>query len=142
MIRYSLHCDHGHEFEGWFSSSADFDSQMDRGLVTCPFCESRNIGKLLMAPNVATARKKDETKAHVAGAVRAEMMVKLREVVSEIRSRSDDVGDRFPEEARKIHYGETEARGIMGRASLEEAAALVEEGIEIAPLPDLPEDIN
>lgn len=142
MIRYSLHCERAHEFEGWFASSDDFESQKARGFVTCPVCNSAEVSKTLMAPSVATARKREETRAHVLEAAQREAVRKLKEVVAEIRSNAEDVGERFAEEARRIHYGETEARGIIGQATPDDAHALIEEGIEIAPLPILPEDVN
>lgn len=142
MIRYSLQCDQDHEFEGWFASSADFDRQLDAGYVTCPHCGSANVSKLLMAPNLTTGRQKDGIQQMVMDNSRRAMMEKIREAVSEIRRNAEDVGEKFPEEARKIHYGETEARGIIGQASQDEAAALIEEGIEIAPLPVFPDDAN
>lgn len=142
MIRYSLQCDNGHEFEGWFKSSEDFDRQLAAGYVACTHCNSIGVSKLLMAPNVTTGRQKEATKALVMDATRREMLGKIKQAVEEIRQNSEDVGERFPEEARKIHYGETEARGIIGRASQEEAEALVDEGIEIASLPVFPDEIN
>ncbi|WP_412064141.1 DUF1178 family protein [Rhizobium sp. SYY.PMSO] len=142
MIRYSLSCDNAHEFEGWFSESADFDRQVASGFLTCPVCNSATISKLLMAPSVSTARKKDEMQTLAMDAARKEALVKLKEAVETIRSNAEDVGTKFPEEARKIHYGEADARGIIGRATPDEAQALVEEGIEIAAIPVLPDDIN
>lgn len=127
-------------FEGWFASSEDFERQKTSGLVACPYCESKNVGKMLMAPNVATGRQKEKTQAVVMDTVRREMITKIKDAVKEIRANAEDVGERFPEEARKIHYGETEARGIIGQASADEARALTEEGIEIAPLPVFPDD--
>ena len=135
MIRYSLQCDQDHEFEGWFASSADFDRQLDAGYVTCPHCGSANVSKLLMAPNLTTGRQKDGIQQMVMDNSRRAMMEKIREAVSEIRRNAEDVGEKFPEEARKIHYGEMEERPIYGHATLEEAADLVEEGIDVAPLP-------
>ncbi|WP_075291473.1 DUF1178 family protein [Pararhizobium arenae] len=142
MIKYALVCDNGHPFEGWFSSSADFDGQQARGLVTCPSCNSASISKQLMAPSVATARKKEETRSLMVNEVHREVASKIREMVKTIRENSEDVGEKFPEEARKIHYGEAEQRGLIGQATLTEVEALLEEGIEIAPLPVLPDDIN
>jgi hypothetical protein len=142
VVRYSLQCENDHAFEGWFASSADFDKQLSAGYVACPHCNSQTVAKLLMAPNVTTGRQKDGVKQMVMDNTRREMIAKMKEVVAEIRSNSEDVGEKFPEEARKIHYGETEARGIIGQASHDEAAALVEEGIQIAALPVLPEDAN
>ncbi len=142
MIHYSLQCDQDHAFDGWFASSADFDRQKSAGFVTCPHCHSAAVSKLLMAPNVSTGRRKETMQAVAMDTVRREMISKLKEAVKEIRAGAEDVGERFPEEARKIHYGEAEARGIIGQASLDEAQALTEEGIEIAPLPVFPDDRN
>ncbi|AGB72599.1 MULTISPECIES: DUF1178 family protein [Rhizobium] len=142
MIRYSLTCDNAHEFEGWFSESADFDRQVASGFLTCPVCNSGAISKLLMAPSVSTARKKDELQTLAMDAARKQALVKLKEAVDAIKANAEDVGTKFPEEARKIHYGEADARGIIGKATPDEAQALVEEGIEIAAVPVLPDDIN
>ncbi|RYC04488.1 DUF1178 family protein [Ciceribacter ferrooxidans] len=142
MIRYSLQCDNAHEFEGWFSESADYERQQALGLVTCPACGSATVSKLLMAPSVSTARKKEAAHALAATVEQQEALQKLKEAVAAIRANSEDVGERFPEEARKIHYGEADARGIMGQASPADVRALVEEGIEVAPIPVLPDDVN
>ncbi|ARO31917.1 MULTISPECIES: DUF1178 family protein [Rhizobium] len=142
MIRYSLTCDNAHEFEGWFSESADFDRQVASGFLTCPVCHSAAVSKLLMAPSVSTARKKDERQTLAMDAMRREALEKLKEAVAAVKANSEDVGAKFPEEARKIHYGEADARGIIGQATVDEAQALVEEGIEIAAIPVLPEDVN
>ncbi|CAN7432050.1 MULTISPECIES: DUF1178 family protein [unclassified Ensifer] len=142
MIRYTLSCDQGHAFEGWFSSSDDFDRQMERKLVSCPTCNSTSVAKQLMAPSVATARKKEATRALVMDQAQKETVAKIRELVKAVRDNAEDVGDRFPEEARKIHYGETDERGLIGKATVEEAVALLEEGIAIAPLPVLPDEVN
>lgn len=142
MIRYTLSCNNGHSFEGWFSSSDDFDRQVERKLVSCPTCTSTTVAKQLMAPSVATARKKEATRALIMDQAQKETIAKIRELVKTVRENADDVGERFPEEARKIHYGEAEERGLIGKASAEEAAALLEEGIAIAPLPVLPDDVN
>lgn len=142
MIRYSLICDNAHDFEGWFSESADFDRQVETGFLTCPVCNSASVSKSLMAPSVSTARKKEQKQAVAMDLAQKQVMAKLREAVASIKANAEDVGEKFPEEARKIHYGEADARGIIGQASPEEARSLVEEGIEIAPLPILPEDAN
>ncbi|EJJ25393.1 DUF1178 family protein [Rhizobium sp. CF142] len=142
MIRYSLICENAHEFEGWFSEGADFDRQVASGFLTCPICNSASISKSLMAPSVSTARKKEEMQTVAMDTARREAFLKLKEAVAAIKANSEDVGTRFPEEARKIHYGEADARGIIGQATPDEAEALVEEGIEIAALPVLPEDVN
>lgn len=142
MIRYELSCDNGHTFEGWFGSADDFDRQQKMALVSCPSCGSAHIAKRLMAPAVSTARKRETRQEMVMQAGQTEMMSKLREIVATIRANSEDVGERFPEEARKIHYGEAEQRGLIGKASAEEVRDLLNEGVEIAPLPVLPDDTN
>ncbi|WLR97333.1 DUF1178 family protein [Shinella sumterensis] len=142
MIRYDLSCDNGHPFEGWFGSADDFDRQQKMALVSCPVCHSTHVAKRLMAPSVSTARKKERRQEMVMQAGQKEMIAKLREIVSTIRANSEDVGERFPEEARKIHYGEAEQRGLIGQATLDEVRDLLEEGVEIAPLPVLPDDTN
>jgi hypothetical protein len=142
LIRYSLICDKGHDFEGWFSQSGDFDHQKASGFLSCPTCGSLEVSKVLMAPSVSTARQKEAVHALAVTEAQKTAMAKLKEAITAIRANSEDVGERFPEEARKIHYGEAEARGIIGEASLAEVKALVDEGIEIAPLPVLPDDAN
>lgn len=142
MIKYSLHCDKGHDFEAWFRDSDDFESQKKRGFLECPVCGTSHVSKTLMAPNVATARKREEVAVAVGTAIQREMMAKMRELAREVREKGEDVGTRFPEEARKIHYGETDPRGIYGKASPDEVESLLDEGVEIMPLPDLPEDMN
>jgi hypothetical protein len=140
LIHYSLQCEKEHAFEGWFASSEDFERQKTSGLVACPYCESKSVSKMLMAPNVATGRQKEKTQGVAMDTMRRDVIAKIKEAVKEIRANAEDVGERFPEEARKIHYGETEARGIIGQASSDEAQALTDEGIEIAPLPVFPDD--
>lgn len=142
MIRYELSCDNGHTFEGWFGSADDFDRQQTMALVSCPSCGSAHVGKRLMAPSISTARKKEHRQELVMQAGQKEMVSRLKEIVSTIRANSEDVGERFPEEARKIHYGEAEQRGLIGQATLDEVRDLLEEGVEIAPLPVLPDDTN
>ncbi len=142
MIRFNLICDEHHEFEGWFASSADFDDQSKRGLVSCPHCGSGKVEKGLMAPSVSTSRKKEASTRLAMNTTQKAALEQLRQAVKTIRENSEDVGRRFPEEARKIHYGESEERGIIGQANTEEVKALVEEGVGIAPLPDLPEEKN
>ena len=138
MIKYRLQCANGHEFEGWFASSASYDSQVESGQLTCPECNSREVGKSIMAPNVAT-RARPTAPTTTCRPVTATSCARLRGCMT---TSSEDVGARFPEEARKIHYREVEQRAIRGTASLDEARALVEEGVEIMALPRLPEDTN
>ena len=142
MIKYSLSCENAHQFEGWFSTSADFDSQVKSGFLTCPTCHSASISKTLMSPSVSTARKKEAKREMVMDMARQEAIAKIKQVIAEIKTNAEDVGEKFPEEARKIHYGEADARGIIGQASLIEVKELLEEGIDVAPLPVLPEDAN
>ena len=149
MIKYSLMCEKGHEFEGWFSSSEDYDVQNKRGFVTCAICGNANISKTLMAPQVSgTKKSSDADNPSVPMAqmpspqLPAEMIEQLRKIKKHVEANSENVGDKFPEEARKIHYGEAEERGIYGKASLKEAVDLAEEGVNVLPIPQLPEDGN
>ncbi|MFB2551448.1 DUF1178 family protein [Ensifer soli] len=142
MIHFSLACDNGHGFDGWFASGADFDAQSERGLVSCPVCQSARVRKRLMAPAVAGTREREERHALAVDAQQREALGKIRALVAAIRENSDDVGERFVEEARRIHYGEAEARGLIGKATIDEARELSAEGISVAPLPFLPDDVN
>ena len=147
MIKYSLTCKQQHTFEGWFSNSKDFDDQKQRGLVTCPFCDTPSIEKSLMAPAVSTRKSnvRNETGSATNAPITKEYtdaMNKIREIRDQVQANSENVGNKFPEEARKIHYGEAEKRGIYGEASPDDVKELVDEGVEIVPLPVLPEDNN
>ncbi|MEJ1969823.1 MAG: DUF1178 family protein [Rhizomicrobium sp.] len=128
MIVYNLRCRNAHEFEGWFRDSAAFDAQAKSGKITCPVCDSRKVEKAIMAPAVAGAKKSTATEARQL----RQFMTGLRRYVQE---NADYVGPSFAEEARKIHYGEAEHRHIYGEATVEEAKELVEEGVDVAPLP-------
>ena len=130
MIVYNLQCRNSHEFEGWFRDSAAFDTQAKSGKLVCPVCDSRKVEKAPMAPAVAGA-KKDAPSADELRKMR-QFMTGWRKYVTE---NAEDVGPRFPEEARKIHYGETEERHIYGEATLQQAKELIEEGVDVAPLP-------
>lgn len=141
MIRFSLHCDQAHEFEGWFRDNADYDTQSKRGFVECPVCGSHKVSKSLMAPAVSTGRKKEKM-ALAANAEQKKLMAALKEMSRQVRENAENVGDKFAEEARKIHFGETEARGIYGEATPEEARDLIEDGVEFMPLPVFPDDRN
>jgi hypothetical protein len=162
MIRYSLICNADHGFEGWFRSSADFEGQSKRGLVSCPVCGSTDVTRGLMAPAVQTSRGKAERREPVAALPSApgeaephgrqpvmvpdpaqkELLEALRELRRKVTENADYVGDRFADEARRMHHGETEHRGIYGEATAEETRALAEEGIEFHQLPVLPEERN
>lgn len=154
MIRYRLNCRKGHQFEGWFASSTAFDRQAKQGRVTCPTCGTSKVSKALMAPSIAKGGKpKRRAKSEQPDtdapkpdtqrvAAHKELAAAMRKLRAEIEAKSEYVGSRFPEEARKIHYEESPARGIHGEATAEEAKSLSEEGIEFFPLPVLPEDRN
>ena len=147
MIRYDLICDKGHEFDGWFRDSAAFDEQAGRGLVSCSQCGSDRVEKQLMAPGIPTKsnRKSLAPQKMMAGPVdpRSQALLKMmREMRKSVEANAEYVGDKFAEEARRIHYAEAEKRGIYGEATPLDAEALIEEGIEVHPLPRLPEDGN
>ncbi len=131
----NLHCAHGHGFEGWFGSEDDFQSQLGRGLVECPLCGDSAITKMPSAPRINLGAGKAEPKQDLVTAPDASMQAAWMNMVRHVMSNTEDVGERFPEEARKIHYGETDERGIRGQASREETEALLEEGIGVLPLP-------
>ncbi len=141
MISFNLVCDAGHRFDGWFRSNADFDGQAGRGLVACPTCHSTKISKALMAPAVSTARRQEKVTLAV-GDEQRQMLAKLKEMADAVRQNADYVGDKFADEARKIHFGETDRRGIYGEASHDEVRGLAEDGVEFMPLPVFPEDRN
>jgi len=162
MIRYTLVCDRGHEFESWFASSAAYDKQVKRGLVACPACGATKVEKAIMAPRLARADKPidvPETPAPVPATTPAapveppapvamispqerELRTKLKELRDHLTKNAENVGRKFSEQARKMHYGEIEHRSIYGEASPEEVKDLHEEGIEFHPLPVLPDDRN
>ncbi len=141
MIRFSLHCDRDHEFDGWFRNGDEFETQKKRGFVSCPACGSSKVYKALMAPSVSTGRKREQI-ALAAGETQRKMLAQLREMTKQVRENADYVGDKFAEEARRIHFGETDPRGIYGEASVDEVKGLLEDGVEVMPLPELPEDRN
>ena len=131
MIRYALQCEHDHGFEGWFGSSTDYDEQAARGLVECPYCASRAVRKAIMAPAVAGTR----TRSDLPAPAQAFMNEAIEKVRAHVETNFDYVGDRFAREARDIHEGRSEERGIYGEAKPHEVKALVEDGIKVAPLP-------
>src|SRR5579872_4185416 len=131
VIVYNLRCKNGHEFEGWFRDSASYDVQSGEGSLCCPTCNSRRVEKGIMAPAVASCRTMQQ-KAQSDGKSMRQFMTGLRKYVQE---NAEYVGPNFAEEARKIHYGETADRHIYGETTMEEAQELVEEGVDVAPLP-------
>ena len=137
MIRYALICEHEHPFEGWFGKSDDYEDQHARGLLTCPTCGTAAVRKQIMAPSVAGARKKGQADADAAP-TQAMMMEAMRRVRQHVEANFDDVGDSFAREARAIHEGRAEERGIYGQASGKEVRDLLEDGVPVAPLPPEP----
>lgn len=145
MIVFDLKCNTGHRFEAWFRSSSAYEEQKAVGLVECPHCGSNDVSKALMAPNVASkGNQKSEMASVASGAgdpklqeVVAEAQKVLAKLKSHVETNCDYVGDKFADEARKIHYGEAEERGIYGESTLQEAKELLEEGVEVMPLPGL-----
>jgi hypothetical protein len=156
MIRYSLRCERDHGFESWFQSSSAYDSQVKRKLVTCPACGSAKVEKAIMAPQIVSKKGRDSaapapaasTDVTASGstplmmAQERELRAKLKELRDHIVKNADNVGERFPNEARKMHYGDIEHRPIYGEASPDEARSLIDEGVEVSPLPVLPDDRN
>jgi hypothetical protein len=158
MIRYTLRCDHGHAFESWFQSSTAYEAQEKRKLVSCPVCGSAKVERAIMAPQIVSKKARDgavsvpAAAAEVAAPAPAstpllmaqerELRAKLKELRDHIVKTADNVGERFPNEARKMHYGDIEHRPIYGEASPDEARSLIEEGVEVTPLPVLPDDRN
>jgi hypothetical protein len=133
MIRYALLCEHGHEFEGWFGASADFDDQQARGLLECPVCASKAVRKAIMAPAVAGTKRRPQNDPPAQN--HAMMMEAMHRIRRHVEENFDDVGDAFASEARAIHEGRSEDRGIYGQATSQEVRDLVEDGVPIAPLP-------
>ncbi|WP_426437945.1 DUF1178 family protein [Bradyrhizobium genosp. P] len=157
MIRYTLRCETGHEFESWFQSSSAYETQERRHLINCPACGSAKVERAIMAPRIVGKKGRDKAAPEVTAppaevpatestslmmAQERELRVKLKELRDHIVKNADNVGERFPNEARKMHYGDIEHRPIYGEASPEEARALVDEGVEVSPLPTLPDDRN
>ena len=159
MIRYDLICSDGHAFDGWFSNSAAYDEQARAGLLTCPLCGTTKVDKQLMMPGIngqASDQSEASDKSEASGKSEASqpvftgppdprqrmLLAMMRELRKSVEANAEYVGDRFADEARKIHYQEAEKRGIYGEASAEAAHALIDEGIEVHPLPRLPEDGN
>ena len=139
MILYQLRCDKNHEFEAWFKGSAGFEAQNRKGEVECPFCGTTKIAKAPMAPNVVGSRGEAEPERSLGTRELATQVVEaVRKLRRHVEDNCDYVGDAFPEEARRIHHGEKEARGIYGEATPDEARALDEEGIEVFRLPGFP----
>jgi hypothetical protein len=158
MIRYTLRCERGHGFESWFQSSSAYETQEKRELVNCPVCGSAKVERAIMAPQIVSKKGRDiaapapaptpaadvtaPTSTPLMMAQERELRAKLKELRDHIVKNADNVGERFPNEARKMHYGDIEHRPIYGEASPDEARSLIDEGVEVSPLPVLPEDRN
>jgi len=140
MIKYALICGHEHGFEGWFGSSADYDDQAARGLLECPVCGSAEVKKQIMAPSVAGTKAKGSP--DVAPQMRSMMMEAMGKVRAHVEDNFDYVGDAFAREARDIHEGRSEERGIYGQATPSEVKKLVEDGVPVAPLPPKRDELN
>jgi hypothetical protein len=131
----NLQCAHAHAFEGWFESEDEFQGQLARGLVECPMCGDTAIAKMPSAPRLNLGASEPQPKREVMTTNDASMQAEWLRAVQHVMANTEDVGERFPDEARRIHYGETEERNIRGQASREETQALLEEGIGVLPLP-------
>ena len=173
MIKYALICDQGHTFESWFSNAEGYETQVKRGFVECPTCQTSQVSKAMMAPAVSTSRRKEALRAQTATMAAAAMQAQVasapaapvaaaapaqpvalldegqqalramvRELHHKLTENSTDVGDRFTTEARDMQSGDAPMRPIHGRATLEEARSLIEEGVPVMPLPSLPDEWN
>ena len=141
MISYTLVCDSGHRFDAWFRGAEAYEEQAAQGAVTCPVCASNTVEKALMTPAVSIGDRDAAPLAAGHPELRKlrDAMIALRKKVT---SEADYVGDKFAEEARKIHFKEADPRGIYGEATRDEVAGLAEDGIDFLPLPSLPDDAN
>jgi len=161
MIKFSLLCENSHGFESWFSNGAAYEQQAGLGRVECPVCGSNNVTKAIMAPAIATSRAEFARREIIEGEVipprpvlpvpaapdlldaqQQEIRAMIGAMRTEILANTIDVGKSFPEEARKMHAGESPERPIRGEASIEEVHALIEDGVNIMPIPAAPEDLN
>jgi hypothetical protein len=135
MKVFNLHCEQGHAFEGWFASAEAFDAQAAGGQVRCPVCDSTAIGKALSAPRLNLGAEPPPQRQVAAMPTSDQMQALFLKMAREIAASTEDVGERFAEEARRIHYREAPERGIRGLTSKQEADALEEEGIKVLPMP-------
>jgi hypothetical protein len=149
MIKYALACEKDHSFESWFPDSGSYETQARRGLIACPVCASTRVSKAIMAPAIVGGQKAERRPIEASPgpvALLDERQQRLREMTRRLRdeivANTDDVGRKFPEEARAIHEGDAPARSIRGQATPEEARALIDEGVGVLPLPFLPDEFN
>ncbi|EJF90461.1 DUF1178 family protein [Bartonella tamiae] len=141
MIRFALHCHQAHEFDGWFRNNEDFVKQKNANQIACPQCGSHRVDKVLMAPAVKNTKQNEPIYASITQKEK-ELITKIHAWSRQVRQKADNVGDRFAEEARRIHFGETSARSIYGQATADDVSSLLDDGVDILPLPHLPEDKN
>lgn len=142
MIRFALRCANDHSFEAWFSSSDAFDRQKREQAIACPACRVTTVEKALMVPAIAGTSRDEPVRLAAHVAERDETLAVLRKLRREMTENAEYVGDRFAAEARRIHYEESEKRGIYGEANIEDVRSLLDDGIEFHPIPVLPEDRN
>ncbi len=142
MIKFSLVCGEGHEFEGWFQSGAAFEAQSACHQIACPHCGTDAVEKAIMAPAVARRAPEESTGRYTSNVPPEEVVHMMRRLRDEVHAKAEYVGGRFAEEARRIHFNESPVRGIYGEASSEEVRELAEDGIPFLPIPRLPEDMN
>jgi hypothetical protein len=141
VISYSLICENEHKFDAWFGSADAYEAQQQRGIVTCPVCDSRDVHKALMAPAVSRSAS-EKVALSIGHPQHAQLQAAMRALREKVTSEADYVGDKFAEEARKIHFKDVEPRGIYGEATREEVTSLIEDGVDFMPLPVLPEEHN
>jgi hypothetical protein len=141
VIHYALICENEHKFEAWFKSVKAYDEQHARGIVTCPVCMNGKVSKQVMAPSVARSTS-EKVSLSIGHPEHKQLREAMRALRNKVTSEADYVGDKFAEEARKIHFKEVDPRGIYGEATREEAAALLEDGVDFMPLPTVPEEAN
>ncbi len=141
MIHYALVCENAHKFEAWFRNAEAYDEQHRRGIVTCPICTTASVDKALMAPALAKSSG-DKVSLSIGHPQHAQLREALKALRNKVTSEADYVGDKFAEEARKIHFKDVEARGIYGEATQDEVSSLIEDGVDFMPLPNLPEEHN
>lgn len=141
MIHYSLICENDHKFDGWFRNAEAYEQQHERGIVTCPVCTSSKVDKALMAPSLSRANS-DKVSLSIGHPEHRQLRAAMQALRDKVVAEADYVGDKFAEEARKIHFKEVDARGIYGEATREEVTGLIEEGVDFMPLPHIPEEHN
>jgi hypothetical protein len=141
VIQYSLVCENEHKFDAWFRNAEAYDEQHQSGIVTCPICSSDQVDKAIMAPAVSRASS-DKVSLSIGHPEHARIRAAMRALREKVISEADYVGDKFAEEARKIHFKDVEARGIYGEATRDEIAGLIDDGVDFMPLPNLPDEQN